>query len=497
MKIKTVCEKTGLTDRTIRYYIEEGLVSPSYTENYLGRKSFDFSDDNICELNDIAILRFFNFSIDEIRSILSNPQTSTDIIKNVKGRISLDLLENKKKINVLSLLKEETVYTVSELAKELSKPTDIEVPNEAITPNIAKKIYSALKGIFFFLATWLSVLISVTVVSVQAILCDNPIIDPRKIILTVVLFIPSVLYIILSKIKLLKRHLIKTALFALCVLCIPFCTVFSLGIINECDHNWNILSVETPVSCSADGKVINQCNVCRATDIITIKKKPHTEVIRSALDASCYSEGLTEGKYCSVCNTTTITQTIIPKKDHTYIKSVVSATCAEGGYTLFECRYCENHYFENVIPATEEHNFVKNEKLGYKCKKCQLEVCEYGYADGSYYNPVKYYITGIIDPNNEVERTLVIYGKGNMPNYSMFYHPWRGSTYLSEVTCIIISEGITSIADGAFEAINDEDPWMGNPFQNVKLFVIKNKDLKVKPKDPCISGIECGITYTD
>ena len=36
MKIKTVCEKTGLTDRTIRYYIEEGLVSPSYTENYLG-----------------------------------------------------------------------------------------------------------------------------------------------------------------------------------------------------------------------------------------------------------------------------------------------------------------------------------------------------------------------------------------------------------------------------------------------------------------------------
>lgn len=25
MKIKAVCEQTGLTDRTIRYYIEEGL----------------------------------------------------------------------------------------------------------------------------------------------------------------------------------------------------------------------------------------------------------------------------------------------------------------------------------------------------------------------------------------------------------------------------------------------------------------------------------------
>ena len=48
MKIKEICQKTGLTDRTVRYYIEEGLISPFYTENYLGRKSFDFTEDNIC-----------------------------------------------------------------------------------------------------------------------------------------------------------------------------------------------------------------------------------------------------------------------------------------------------------------------------------------------------------------------------------------------------------------------------------------------------------------
>ena len=42
MKIKSVCELTGLTDRTIRYYIEEKLISPLYTENYLGRKTYNF-----------------------------------------------------------------------------------------------------------------------------------------------------------------------------------------------------------------------------------------------------------------------------------------------------------------------------------------------------------------------------------------------------------------------------------------------------------------------
>lgn len=46
MKIKQVCEATGLTDRAVRYYIEEGLIAPRYTENYLGRKAFDFSEDD-------------------------------------------------------------------------------------------------------------------------------------------------------------------------------------------------------------------------------------------------------------------------------------------------------------------------------------------------------------------------------------------------------------------------------------------------------------------
>lgn len=42
MKIKAVCEETGLTDRAVRYYIDEGLIRPEFTENYIGRRSYDF-----------------------------------------------------------------------------------------------------------------------------------------------------------------------------------------------------------------------------------------------------------------------------------------------------------------------------------------------------------------------------------------------------------------------------------------------------------------------
>ena len=44
MKIKEVIEKTDLTDRAIRLYIENGLVSPLCSENYAGRKNIDFSE---------------------------------------------------------------------------------------------------------------------------------------------------------------------------------------------------------------------------------------------------------------------------------------------------------------------------------------------------------------------------------------------------------------------------------------------------------------------
>ena len=58
MKIKAVCEATGLTDRAVRYYIDEGLIEPDYTENYHGRRNYDFSDEDVRALKRIAFRLF-------------------------------------------------------------------------------------------------------------------------------------------------------------------------------------------------------------------------------------------------------------------------------------------------------------------------------------------------------------------------------------------------------------------------------------------------------
>ncbi len=56
LRIKEVCKKTGLTDKAIRVYINSGLLNPNYTENYTGRKNFDFSDEDVEVLKRISLL---------------------------------------------------------------------------------------------------------------------------------------------------------------------------------------------------------------------------------------------------------------------------------------------------------------------------------------------------------------------------------------------------------------------------------------------------------
>lgn len=497
MKIKAVCETTGLTDRTVRYYIEEGLISPSFTENYLGRKSFDFTSEDVDALNHIATLRRFDFSIEEIREILRDPQSSPAIIQNVKERISRELVLDQRKLASLSALKAQTAYTVTDLARELlTAPQEGTLPNDGADVSFIRRVVAIGHGALSFLAVWLPIVVGVTIVFVRSVLLEDAVVDPFRLILTLVLLVPSVLRVLASRIKLLQHRLAKRILLILCVVCIPACAWTSFGIVHACEHTWIDLSVEVPVSCAVDGRVVRSCERCRRVEIVTVPRTPHTEVVDAAAEATCTVSGLTEGKHCSVCGAVTQAQSVVPKEPHAYSTVAVKASCGADGYTRYTCS-CGDSYIDDIVFATERHTFRSNGERGYRCATCALEVCEFGRADGSD-SPqvtVKYYITGPIDEEKEVERTLVIYGEGDMPTYRLYYHPWRASPYLAEVQCIVLCDGILSVADGAFAALHAEDPWMGNPFEGVQQFIIKGTQLTVDPTDETMSGIVCDITY--
>ena len=73
MKLKEVCERTGITKRNIHYYVKEGLLVP---RKELGNGYYEFSDDDCDRLLMIRSLRNAGFSILQIRSILKKPSTS-------------------------------------------------------------------------------------------------------------------------------------------------------------------------------------------------------------------------------------------------------------------------------------------------------------------------------------------------------------------------------------------------------------------------------------
>ena len=132
MKIGAVCEQTGLTDRTVRYYTEEGLLNPSFTKNYLGRKTFDFSEEDVAMLKDIAVLRKYGFSIPEIKSILEDPAKSVEIIEALRQKKQETIQSEQELLDVLLTLEKGKPYTVPELAGALNTPKleETELPEE-------------------------------------------------------------------------------------------------------------------------------------------------------------------------------------------------------------------------------------------------------------------------------------------------------------------------------------------------------------------------------
>ncbi|MBQ2942578.1 MAG: MerR family transcriptional regulator [Clostridia bacterium] len=139
MKIKSVCEKTGLTARTVRLYVEEELIAPAYSENYLGRRSYDFSEEDVDALRNIATLRSFGFSISDIRRIIESKENSRGIIKALCESKEKLISDEKNMLSVLLTLDTDESLSIEEIADKLrSASENRELPEE---DNMSRLMY--------------------------------------------------------------------------------------------------------------------------------------------------------------------------------------------------------------------------------------------------------------------------------------------------------------------------------------------------------------------
>ncbi|MBQ8001530.1 MAG: MerR family transcriptional regulator [Ruminococcus sp.] len=120
MKMKEVLSRTGLTDRAVRLYIENGLVEPDCNESHSGRKSLEFSEKNVQELNNIALLRKAGFSIADIKLLMQGGEDARQVIEKYKSETA-ELIEWKEKVlEALESLTESSEITLETVCQSLS-----------------------------------------------------------------------------------------------------------------------------------------------------------------------------------------------------------------------------------------------------------------------------------------------------------------------------------------------------------------------------------------
>ena len=121
-------------------------------------------------------------------------------------------------------------------------------------------------------------------------------------------------------------------------------------------HTW------LPATCSAP-ETCTSCGVTRG------QKLPHTPVVDPAVEASCTTEGKSEGSHCAVCLQPLVVQLVIPLKAHTEeTDPAVAATCTTTGLTEGKhCSACGKVIVAQQTVPTKAHTPVTDPAVDATC----------------------------------------------------------------------------------------------------------------------------------
>lgn len=152
-KMKEVCEATGLTEKTVRFYVEQKLVEPK-VERGLHYRSYSFSDGDIQRSADISALRSADFSVTEIRRMLENPNSIPGMIAEKETFLSQKITTMEASRRALENL------TIHERT-DLSQVADAIEPRSVIRKETPKNSRNRLLWLGVYLGIFLIMCISV------------------------------------------------------------------------------------------------------------------------------------------------------------------------------------------------------------------------------------------------------------------------------------------------------------------------------------------------
>ena len=158
------------------------------------------------------------------------------------------------------------------------------------------------------------------------------------------------------------------------------CTACNEVLAEALGHTEGEWIVDVEPTCTLEGSKHQICSVCEDTiNTDVIAALGHTEYAIDAVSPGCTKDGLTEGRYCGVCNEITLAQKTVAALGHEWvIDRHVEPTCSQYGWTEGEhCSRC------NEVKTAQE----RIEKLDHTptTDEAKAPTCtESGLTEGSH-----------------------------------------------------------------------------------------------------------------
>ena len=137
LKVNEVAKLTGITARTLHYYDEIGLLSPSETTE----ARYRLYDDTALEtLQQILFFRELDFPLSEIKEIMTNPAfDKTDALKSHKTL----LIKKRERLDNLIQLVDKTIKGGNDMSFKEFDVSEIEAMKEKYVDGLTEFIAKA------------------------------------------------------------------------------------------------------------------------------------------------------------------------------------------------------------------------------------------------------------------------------------------------------------------------------------------------------------------
>lgn len=144
MKMKEFSAKVNIPETTIRYYISNGIFIPErYTENYMGRKNYDFTENDVEQLKRIALLRKYDFSMKDIKDLSEGKTAVAEILQSKITAFEKKVESEKESLTVLQSALQNHPTDSDSLCELLNNP----IIEQSPIPNIDDS--SAYKSMYY------------------------------------------------------------------------------------------------------------------------------------------------------------------------------------------------------------------------------------------------------------------------------------------------------------------------------------------------------------